>query len=390
MEQALSGINVLDFGHYIAGPYAGMLLAEQGADVIKVERPGGDPLRKEPGFIVWNRSKRGITLDLKQAEGRRIAQELAKKADVIIENFHPGVADRLGIGYKTVQQLNPRAVYCSITGFGYNGPYRDLPGWEPIVAALASVFTGQVGGVVGEAPPLYVVMPMPSYYCALMSSFSIATALWAREATGQGQMVDMSLFNAILSAQAICINDFTGMPRSTVLYPPQGRFPLYRLYPGKDGKWFIIALGNLTFFAKFAIAMGHEEWVTDPRFEGHPFAIYPPRSTDLIAMFRELFSTKTRDEWLELLRAADLPCDAVQTVEEFMDDPQVLANGMVEWVEQPPLGKVREMGVPVKFQLTPGSIKGPCPALGQHTAEVLGEIGYSAQDIDKLKEQRVI
>lgn len=390
MEQALSGIKVLDFGHYIAGPYTGMLLAEQGADVIKVERPQGDPMRKDPGFMVWNRSKKGISLDLTRDEGRRIARDLAKDADVIIENFHPGVADRLGIGYEDMCKSNPRLVYCSISGFGQKGPYRNLPGWDPIIAALASVYTGQVGGVAGDAQPLYIVLPLPSYYGALLSAFSVATAIWVREATGNGQMVDTSLFNAILSAQALGINDFSGIPRSTIPTSAQGRHPLYRLYPGKDGKWFIIALGNLTFFAKFAIAMGHTEWVSDPRFEGMPFGIFPPRSTELVAMFRDIFSEKTRDEWLEIFKAADLPCDAGQTVVEFMDDPQVIANGMVARVEQPGLGTVREMGIPIKFELTQGSIKGPCPALGEHTEEILGNLGYSSMKINKLRDESVI
>ena len=390
MKPALSGFKVLDFGHYIAGPYTGMLLAEQGAQVLKIERPGGDPLRKDPGFMVWNRSKQGMTLDLKQEEGKRIARKLAETADVVIENFHPGTADRLGIGYETLRQANPKLVYCSISGFGQSGPYRDLPGWDPIVAALTSVYTGQVGGVAGDARPLYIVLPLPSYYAALLAAFSVATALWTRERTGKGQQVDISLFNGILSAQALGINDFTGFPRSSVPTSPQGRHPLYRLYPGKDGKWFIIALGNLTFFNKFAIAMGHEEWVTDTRFEGHPFGILPPRSTQLIAMFREIFAQKTRDEWLALFRAADLPCDAGQTVVEFMDDPQVAANKMVEMVDQPPFGKVRQMGVPVKFQLTPGGIQGPCPEPGQHTGDILSALGYSPKDIGRLKEQRVI
>jgi len=385
MEQALSGVRVLDFGHYIAGPYAAMLLAEQGAEVIKVERPGGDPFRKELGFIVWNRSKRGITLDLKQAEGQRIAQELARRADILIENYHPGIADKLGIGYDTLRQLNPQLVYCSISGFGHSGPYRDLPGWDPIVASVASVYVSQAE----PKPPLYLVLPLPSYYAAFMSVFSMATALLARGLMGKGQHIDMSLFNSILGAQSGRIVDFEGVKRLP-FGDPQGGMPLYRLYQGRDGKWFFLALGNLTFFAKFAVAMGHEEWLTEPRFQGAPFLILPPTSTQLIAMFKEIFSTRTRDEWLEFLRAADLPCAPALSVAEFMNDPQVLANGMVEVVEQPPLGKVREMGIAVRFPLTPGRIKGPAPALGQHTEEVLADLGYSAREMARLKGQGVI
>ena len=385
MEQGLSGVKVLDFGHYIAGPYTAMLLAEQGAEVIKVERPDGDPFRKETGFIVWNRSKKGMTLDLKKAEGQRIAQELAKGADVVIENFHPGVADRLGIGYDTLRQLNPRLVYCSISGFGQSGPYRDMPGWDPIVATVAGLYAYQGGA----GPPLYLVMPMPSYYTALMAAFSTANALLARETTGKGQQVDMSLFNTILVVNGVALVDFKGIKR-IFRGDPQGGSPVYKLYQAKDGKWFFLALGNLTFLAKFAVAMGHQEWITDPRFDGAPFLILPPISFELIAMFKGIFGTKTRDEWLEFLRAVDIPCAPALSVEEFMDDPQVLANGMVEVVEQPPLGQVREMGVPLRLTATPGNIRGPAPTLGQHNQEVLGSLGISVRDVSRLKRQGVI
>ena len=385
MEQALSGVKVLDFGHYIAGPYAAMLLAEQGAEVIKVERPGGDPFRKELGFMVWNRSKRGITLDLKRPEGQRVAQELAKRADVLIENYHPGVAERLGIGYDALRKLNPKLIYCSISGFGHSGPYRDLPGWDHIVASVVGLYVYQGGA----GPPVYLVLPFPSYYGAIMAAFSVATALWARRIMGKGQRIDMPLFNSRLVAHSMSVVDFKGIKR-IFRGDPQGGSPLYKFYPGKDGKWFFLALGNLTFLAKFAVALGHDEWVTDPRFDGAPFLILPPTSTELIAMLKETFSSKTRDEWLKFLRANDIPCAPALSVAEYMDDPQVQANEMVEVVEQPPLGKVRQMGVPIKFPLTPGRIKGPAPALGQHTEEVLADLGYSVRELARLKGERVI
>jgi len=386
MTQALSGFRVLDFGHYIAGPYTAMLLAEQGAEVLKVERPGGDPIRREPGFMVWNRSKKGITLNLKTAEGQQIAQELARRSDVVIENFHPGVADRLGIGYETMRRLNPRLVYCSISGFGHSGPYRDLPGWDPIVASMAAIYVDQAGE---GNPPLYLVLPLPSYYAALMAAFSVTTALYAREITGKGQKVYISLFNSILASASVFMVDFEGKERIPG-GDPQGGMPLYRLYQGSDGQWFFLGLGNLGFFTRFALTMGHDEWLTDPLFEGAPFLIMPPRNKQLIALFKDIFSARPRDDWLELLRSADIPIVPALTVEEFLDDPQVLANEMVATVEEPHLGKVREMGVPVKLPLTPGRVKGPSPLLGQHTEEVLADLGYSAQDITRLEDERVV
>jgi len=391
MEQALSGFRIVDFSNYIAGPYAAMLLAEQGAEVIKVERPTGDPYRGKPGFLVWNRSKKGITLDLKTEDGQRVAQELAKSADVVIESFRPGTADRLGIGFDTIHGLNSRIIYCAISAFGQTGPYRDKPGWDPIVAAYAGVYVEQGGGE--ENPPLYLVLPLPSYYAAFMAAFSITTALFARELTGKGQMVDVSLYNSILGAESMYISDFKdkirvpGAARSN----QQGLMPLYKLYQGSDGKWFFLALGNPTFFTKFALAMRHDEWLIDPLFEGAPFLILPPRNTQLIAMFEKIFATRTRDEWIEFLQAEDIPCAPAVPVEAFFSDPQVIANEMVVEVEEPGLGKVREMGVPIRLSVNPGLVKGPSPGLGEHTTHVLTDLlGYSSGKIAGLKNHGII
>ncbi|MCX6001657.1 MAG: CoA transferase [Chloroflexi bacterium] len=230
-EGVLNGIRVLDFGQYIAGPFAAMLLAEQGADVIKVERPGGDPMRGEDAFMVWNRSKKGITLDLKKTEGLKIALDLAKKADVIIENFKPGVADRLGIGYDKIKELNPRAVYCSISGFGPKGPYAGWPGYEQIVSTVGTVYTEQ--GLATH--PLYVVLPLASLYAAVDAAFFIVAGLCVREKTGRGQKIEASLFRTILSSFRQHNVDFEGMFRAP--WGPTGPLPLYRPYQCKDGKW---------------------------------------------------------------------------------------------------------------------------------------------------------
>ena len=386
MAHVYDGLKVLDLGQYIAGPLAAAFLADHGAEVIKVERPEGDPYRKEPGFVVWNRGKRSITINLKRKEGQRIAQELAARSDVVIENFRCGVADSLGLGYEMLRALNERLIYCSISGFGTQGPYRDKPGWEPIPTSIASIYADQGG--VGK-PPVYVVLPLASHYAAMLAAFSITTALLVREGTGRGQRVDIPLLNAMVACQS---NRLIYYPRRIPLPSglPQGAVALYRLYHGSDGQWFFLALGNAQFFGKFAIAMGHEEWVADPLFEGAPWGIYPPRSTQIIEKLQAIFSAKPRDEWLEMFRALDVPCAPARRVDEFLDDPQVQANEMVMELDDPNLGKVRQMGIAIKASLTAGEVRGPSPQLGQHTEPVLAELGYPPSKIARLKAKKVV
>jgi crotonobetainyl-CoA:carnitine CoA-transferase CaiB-like acyl-CoA transferase len=383
-QGALSGIRVLDFGQYIAGPFAAALLAEQGAEVIKVERPGGDPLRGQDAFMVWNRSKKGIILDLKKPEGLKIALDLAKKADVIIENFKPGTADKLGIGYDKIKELNPRAVYCSISGFGPSGPYAGWAGYDQIVSTVASVYNEQ--GVVTH--PLFLVLPLASLYTAVDAAFYIVSGLCVREKTGKGQRIDVSLFRTILSTFRQFNVDFEGMFRAP--WGPTGPMPLYRPYQCKDGEWLFTGLGNPKFFMQFAVELGHDEWLTDPLFEGAPFLIFPPRNAQVMAMLKPLYKTKTRAEWIKQFMDASIPVAPVQTVDQFMDYKQVIASDMVQTVKEPGKGNVKEMGVPIAMADTPGKIKGPSPRPGQHTREVLRELGYSAQEIKRLKQEQVI
>ena len=380
----LNNIRVLDFGQYIAGPFAAMLLAEQGADVIKVERPAGDPMRGEDAFMVWNRSKKGITLDLKKTEGLKIALDLAKKADVIIENFKPGVADRLGIGYDKIKELNPRAVYCSISGFGPKGPYAGWPGYEQIVSTVGTVYNEQ--GLATH--PLYVVLPLASLYTAVDAAFFIVAGLCVREKTGRGQKIEASLFRTILSSFRQHNVDFEGMFRAP--WGPTGPLPLYRPYQCKDGKWLFTGLGNPKFFMQFAVELGHDEWLTDPLFEGAPFLIFPPRNAQVMSMIKPIYKTKTRDEWLEQFRSVGIPVAPVQNIDDFMAYDQVIASGMLQTVKEPKKGNVKEMGIPVDVTGCPGKIKGPSPQPGQHTREILKELGYSAQEIKRLKQGNVI
>jgi crotonobetainyl-CoA:carnitine CoA-transferase CaiB-like acyl-CoA transferase len=384
MGGALSGIKILDFGQYIAGPFAAQLLAEQGADVIKVERPGGDPYRHVDGFMVWNRSKKAITLDLKKPEGLKIALDLAKQSDIIIENFKPGMMDKLGAGYETVKTINPRIVYCSISGFGPRGSYSNIAGYDQLVSALGSVYTEQ--GF--PTHPLYLVLPLASLYSAAAAALDVTAGLCVREQTGKGQKIDVSMFRVILGTFRQFLVDFEGMFRAP--WGPTGPMPLYRPYKCKDGKWLFTGLGNPKFFTQFALALEHDEWLTDPLFDGAPFLIFPPRNAVVMAMLKDLYLSKTRDEWIELLRSNEIPVAPVQSVSAFMEEPQVIANDMVKTLKQPGVGMVKEMGIPVEFMETPGKIKGPAPLPGQHTKEILRTLGYRAAQIKELKKAGVV
>ena len=329
-------------------------------------------------------AKRASPSTLKKAEGSKIALELAKKADVIVENFKPGVADRLGIGYEAVRKVNDKVIYCSISGFGPKGPYSDIPGYEPLIEALGSVYTEQGIG----AHPLYLVLPLASYYAAMHAAFAITVALCVRHGTKVGQKVNISLFRAILHAQRLTVLDYTG--RFRIPWAPTGLMPPYRSYQCKDGKWIFIALGNYKFFTKFCTLVGRDEWLTDPLFKGAPFLIFPPRNAKAINLLAELFSTKSSSEWLTLLQSEGVPVAPVQTIDEFMKDPQVEANGMLIEQKEAGIGDVKEMGIPVKLENCNGKVKGPSPSLGQHNEEVLGAIGYSEKEIGRLIIEGVI
>jgi crotonobetainyl-CoA:carnitine CoA-transferase CaiB-like acyl-CoA transferase len=383
-EGALSGIRVIDFGQYIAGPFAAMLLAEQGADVVKIERPKRDPARKEDGFLVWNRSKKGVIIDLKKPEGLKIVLDLVKNADVIIENFKPGVMERLGLGYDAIKVINPRIVYCSITGFGPTGPYSMIPGYEQIVSSIGTIYAEQ--GM--KTDPLYVVLPLASTYTAAEAAYDIVAALCVRQTSGKGQKIDLSIFRTVLSIFRQYNVDFEGVIRT--YWSPTGPLPLYRAYAGSDGKYFFLGCGNYKFVTLFCIVMGHEEWLEDPMLDGAPFLILPPNSTRLRYILTKIFKTKTQDEWIELFRTNGIPAAPVQTVEEFMKYEQLKAVNMIMSINQPGKGMVTEMGIPVLSALTPGAVKGPAPRPGQHTKEILKELGYCSADIARLKRESVI
>jgi crotonobetainyl-CoA:carnitine CoA-transferase CaiB-like acyl-CoA transferase len=378
MTAPLAGVTVVDLTSYIAGSYGAMMLADLGADVIKVESLEGDSFRELPGFYGWNRGKRSIALNLKDPDGRAVVHRLAERADVVMENMRPGVVERLGVDYATLRALNPRVIYCSVTAFGSDGPYRDRPGFDPLIQAMSGVMTLQGFG----GPPQYVRIPITDYYAAALGCQAVLAALFVRERTGQGQRVETSLLKAGLALQSGNVVDYPGRE---VVYRDT---PTYRLYQAGDGQWFFLACGNQSFWAKLCTALGRPELSKDPRF-GSWFA-RRDNSDALTPLIEEAFASKPRDEWLRILAEHDIPAAPTQPIRDFMRDPAVLHHNMIVRYEHPEVGALTLMGQPLRFSESSVPDAGPPPVLGEHTAHVLRGAGYADAEIADLAGRGVV
>jgi formyl-CoA transferase len=395
-ERALSGFRVLDLSRILAGPYCTMILGDQGAEVIKVERPGtGDDTRtwgppfsggESAYYLCCNRNKKSIAVDLKNPRGAELVGELAEASDVLVENFTPGLMKQFGLDYETLRKLNPRLVYCSITAYGQDGPYRDRPGYDMVLSAVGGLMwiTGERSG-----NPCKVGVAITDVLTGVYASGAITAALLRRERSGRGQYLDCSLLDAQVSGLAnIASNYLVAGQEATRWGTAHESIVPYQVFHAKD-RPIAIAVANQKLWYNFCEVIGKREWTKDARFESNPKRV--ENREVLLPLIDEVMSRKTCDEWMELLVEAAVPCGPVNNMEHLFADPQVRHRDMIAEVPHPTIGTLRLAGIPIKYSETPGAVRLPPPLLGEHTGEVLaGVLGYSPDRIQALRNEGAI
>jgi crotonobetainyl-CoA:carnitine CoA-transferase CaiB-like acyl-CoA transferase len=352
MSGALEGVRVIDFGQYIAGPLAAMLLADQGADVIRVDPPGG-PRWETPANATWNRGKRSIVLDLKQPGDLAVARDLIGSADVVIENFRPGVMDRLGLGAEAITAAHPSLIYCSLPGFAGDDPRAGIPAWEGVVGAAAATYDG---GARGWA--VYTAIPIASAYGAFLGATSIAMALVARERDGLGQRIEVPLFDAMFTAIGV-----RGQRVHATGEPPLRATPFVRQYQCADGRWVQFHAANSRFIRRFLSAAGVPEWLDEGVADRARLAGDATLAQDLLERMTRLFTTRTAQEWEDLVNAAGTPTAVCRSTAEWLEHPHARESRMVVEVDDPEIGPMLQPGVQVRMSGTPGTIRSPRPRL---------------------------
>jgi crotonobetainyl-CoA:carnitine CoA-transferase CaiB-like acyl-CoA transferase len=386
----LVGLQVVEFAHIMAGPTCGRMLADMGADVIKVEQvTGGDATRgfrppdldgESAAFMMLNRNKRGVALDLKSEAGLDVAHRLVERADVLIENHRTGAMDRLGLGYPMMKERNPRLIYCEISGFGRTGPMANLGGFDLISQGYSGIMS-----VTGEGPgrpPVKCAPPLTDITAGILAAMGILAAYVERLRTGKGQRVDTSLFEAGVTQSfwQAAVTLATGVSPG----PLGSAHPLtapYQAFETSDG-WITVGGSNQASWLRLVDTLGLPELAEDPRFLENADRLQ--RVDELATILHERFRTRTTAEWLESLEKGGVPAGPVASIGEMLDLPQTRARDMVIEVEHSKLGPVRTIGFPVKFSDTPVSVEQGAPLLGEHTRAVLAELGYTDQEIAEL------
>jgi formyl-CoA transferase len=396
MQRPLEGIRVLDLSRVLAGPYCTMLLGDLGADVIKVEQPGlGDDTRRwgppwagteSAYYLCVNRNKRSITLDLKSDEGKEILRNLARESDIVVENFKVGGLDRMGIGYSDLSAINPSLIWCSITGYGQDGPYASRAGYDFVAQGEAGIMsiTGEIDG-----EPMKVGVAIVDITTGLFSSNAILAALHARHATGKGQHIDSTLFTSAVAWLANVGSSYltTGdLPRRLGNAHPS--IVPYQTFKAKD-LWIIIGAGNDRQFAALCQILGMEHLIVDPRFADNPSRV--ANRDELIPILQSVLETRDADDWLEEISAAGIPCGPINTLDRVFDHPQTIHRNMVVEIDHPTAGTVKMAGIPFQMSGTPPAVLRHPPLLGEHTEEVLGsDLGFEQARITELRSKGVI
>ena len=394
MTGALHGLVVLDLSSQLSGPYCAMLLGDLGADVIKVEHPvGGDHARlgaphingESAPFMTVNRNKRSITVDLKAPDGLAIVQRLAARADVVLENWRPGTAARLGLGYDDVRRFNPRVIYGSISGFGQTGPYASRGGFDRIAQGMSGLMS--INGE-EDGPPLVVPIPIADIGTGMFTLIGILAARAYRDRTGEGQAVDASLLETPIawSVYEAAAYFATGEVPRRLGQGHRTNAP-YQAFRTADG-WINLGGGSQQLWRDICAVLGVEPLTDDPRFATP--ALRVQHRKELEALLQPRFLSAPTSVWLEKLEAAGVPAGPILSYDQVFTDPHVKARAMAVEVDHARAGRTRVLGIPFKLSKTPGAVRRPAPTLGQHTDEILGELGYDSAAIADLRARKVV
>ncbi len=395
LQPALKGLRVLEVGNFMAAPFCAMQLADLGADVIKVENPDGGDLVRATGpfiggessnFLRLNRNKRSLALDLKALPGKEVFRQLARSADIVVENLRPGTMADLELDYPRLAELNPRLIYVAASGWGQDGPYAHLPGLDLIAQGMSGLMsiTGEEGG----ASPVKVGVPLTDLTCALYAALAAVCALHARDRDGRGQFIDVCLFEAGVSLAVWEAGLYwaTGQVPRALGSAHQNVAP-YQAFRASDG-FFTVGVSSDRTWTSFCSALGLERLHDDPRFAANHLRHQNLR--ELIPLIEEVTVRQTASVWVERLQAAGVPCGVLQTYDRVFDDPHLNARGFFKKAPHPTGGMVRQIGSPMRMSATPPRIDRAGPLLGEHSIEVLEEIGYSTEEIHRFAEAGVI
>ena len=387
MAGPLSGVRIVDVTSMLSGPWATMILADQGADVIKVEATGGDHIRSlgnrrggmSSMFLNINRNKRSIALDLKAAGGLAALKKLTATADIFVQNFRPGVAERLGVGPAILRSLNPRLIYLSISGFGHEGPWAGKPVYDPIIQAVSGLTTVQAGS--DRERPRLIRTVLPDKLAAVTAAQVMAAALYRRERTGEGQHIRLSMLDAVLyflwasDMGAQTYPDETGSPQEAASF-------IDLIYETKDG-YMTVAVMRDKEWRGLCTAVKREDWLADPRFATP--AARDRHVDERLRMTQEVLRSRTTAEWMTLFEAHDVPCAPALTRNEVLRHPQVTSSGIILEYDHHTAGRLRQTRAPGQFERTPNELRMGAPSLNEHGDEILREIGYSDAEIERLR-----